>query len=108
MMETMKTAAASVGAPVGELARTVASGTSGLAQRVGSSVASATRRIGPKRLVIGLAALGVIVGGAILVARYMRSDDETDDAEDHANAVAHSRHKQSRAERKRARAAMAH
>ena len=120
MLESMKNVASTLGTPVGDLARSFASGSTDLARRVGGSAADVARRIGPKRVLIGLAIAGVVVGGTILLVRYLRDrDDEKDAANDtdattkvaearHTDGVAHPRDQLSRAERKRQRAAMAH
>ena len=109
MLESMKNAALTIGTPVGDAAKSFAAGTTSLARRVGGATVDTARRIGPKRALLGLAIAGVVVGGTILLVRYLRDrDEEQDDAEGtEANTQAHSRHKLSRAERK-AQRAMAH
>jgi hypothetical protein len=73
MMNTVKHAFSSIGDRSGDLARTVGSGTAGLARRVGGGTADLAKRIGPRRALIGLAVAAAVVGGSIVVVRYLRA-----------------------------------
>jgi len=82
-----------------------------LAKQAGGSAAGLARRIGPKRGLIGLAAVGAAVGTVYLV-RYLRAnraegDEGIVDASDGTTASRRPG-KQTRAERKAANAAMTH
>lgn len=76
MMDTVKDAFHTIGDRGGQFARTVGCETADLAKRVGSSTADLAKRIGPKRGLIGLAVLAAVVGGSIVLVRYLRSRDE--------------------------------
>ena len=65
MMDTVKNTARTIGCETADLAR-----------RVGGSTADLAKRIGPKRGLIGLAVLAAVVGGSIVLVRYLRSRDE--------------------------------
>jgi hypothetical protein len=78
MRNTVRDTFSSIGERGGGLARSVGSGTADLARRVGNGTASIARQIGPRRGLIGLAVAAVAIGGAILVARYLRARRERD------------------------------
>ncbi len=65
MLETVKKAMHNIG-----------DGTGHLAKRVGSGTADLARRVGPRRAIIGIAVIGVVVGGSILLVRYLRARKE--------------------------------
>lgn len=52
---------------------TIGDGTGHLAKRVGSGTADLAKRIGPKRAIIGVAVIGVVVAGSIILVRYLRA-----------------------------------
>jgi hypothetical protein len=59
-----------------DLAKTFGVEATDLAKRFGSGTADLAKRIGPKRAVIGVAVLGALVGGSILLVRYLRARKE--------------------------------
>jgi hypothetical protein len=68
-----------IGSTTGALAKRVGSGTVGIAQFAGdgaTSLAKGTanlaKKVGPKRGLIGLVAVGALVGGGIVLARYLK------------------------------------
>ncbi len=76
MLKSVKTAMYNIGDGTGHLAKRVGSGTADLAKRVGSETADLAKRIGPKRAIIGIAVIGVVVAGSIVLVRYLRSRKE--------------------------------
>jgi len=59
-----------------DLAKSFGGEASVLAKRFGSGTADLAKRIGPKRAIIGVAVLGALVGGSILLVRYLRARKE--------------------------------
>jgi hypothetical protein len=55
---------------------TIGDGTGDLAKRVGSGTARIAKRVGPTRAIIGVAVIGAVVGGSILIMRYLRARKE--------------------------------
>jgi hypothetical protein len=55
---------------------TIGDGTGDLAKRFGGGTARLAKRVGPKRAIIGIAVIGVVVGGSIMLARYLRARKE--------------------------------
>jgi hypothetical protein len=94
MMKTVKHSLHSFGDRSGDLAKTIGSETADLAKRFGSGTANLAKRIGPRRGLIGLAALAVVIGGSVVLIRYMRARnlekrnlaDAGDDLSGHARA----------------------
>lgn len=88
---------------VGGEARHVGGSAANLARNVGDSTVQLARRIGPKRGLIGLAILGAVVGGTIVLVRYLRARAEEQDAGIDANedpATAEGKRTRGRAKRK--------
>jgi hypothetical protein len=56
-----------------DFAKRAADVTSDAAKRAADATTDLAKAIGPKRGLIGLAAIGVAVGGTILVRRYLRN-----------------------------------
>ena len=81
MTKTVSNALHTIGDRSGDLARTVGSGTADLARRVGSGTTSLARQIGPRRALIGLAVLGVAIGGTVVLLRYLRNRNASEDLE---------------------------
>jgi hypothetical protein len=112
MLELAKDVIHGVAAPTGEFAKLVAANTANVAKKVGGATVATARWIGPKKALIGLAAIGAIFGSTMLV-RYLRARSAADDAdaddgiavEDvHGKPLAGPGHKLSRAKRKAMRA----
>ncbi|MDB4957959.1 MAG: hypothetical protein JWO36_5528 [Myxococcales bacterium] len=59
-----------------KLTHNVVDGAGDLAKRVGCAAQDVAESIGPKRGLIGLAVIGVAVGGSILARRYFRNRGE--------------------------------
>jgi hypothetical protein len=76
MLETVKNAMYTIGDSTSDLAKRFGSETADLAKRVGSGTADLAKRVGPKRAIIGLAIAGVVIGGSILLVRYLRARKE--------------------------------
>lgn len=55
---------------------TIGDGTGDLAKRFGSGTARLAKRVGPQRAIIGVAVIGGIVIGSILLVRYLRARKE--------------------------------
>lgn len=55
---------------------TIGDNTEELAKRVGSGTARVAKRVGPTRAIIGVAVIGAVVGGTILLVRYLRARRE--------------------------------
>ncbi|MBA3453204.1 MAG: hypothetical protein H0T42_08940 [Deltaproteobacteria bacterium] len=92
-----------------DLAKRVGGSSADLAKYVGGSAAVIAKKVGTKRALIGLAVVGAVVGGVILV-RYLRARaDEAEDLEGNEGTAAerHAR-KGSRAERKAATQGVTH
>src|SRR5262245_1521371 len=71
--KTIKHTFHTIGDHGSDFARSIGSGTAHLARRFGSGTADVARRVGPWRALIGLAAIGVAVGGGVFLARYLRA-----------------------------------
>lgn len=80
--KTIKHTIYTIGDHGSDLARTIGSGTADFARRVGSGTADVARRVGPWRALIGLAAIGVAIGGGVFLARYLRARRAELEAED--------------------------
>ena len=65
-----------VGSEAAHLAKKVSHDAADLAKSFGSGTADLAKRIGPKRAIIGVAVLGVLVGGSIWLVRYLRARKE--------------------------------
>ena len=84
-----------VGSEAACIAKSVGSGTADLAKSIGNSTADFAKSIGPKRAIIGVAVLGVLVGGSIWLARYLRARKEelpVEATEDQVPSRAQKRH----------------
>jgi hypothetical protein len=95
MLKTVKKTMHNIGDDTGYFAKRVSSGTADLAKRVSSGTADLAERIGPRRAIIGVAVIGVIVGGSILLVRYMRARREElpfEGAEEHVSGRRARRH----------------
>jgi hypothetical protein len=87
--------AKSFGAGTADLAKSFGAGTADLAKSFGAGTADLAKRIGPKRAIIGVAVLGVLVGGSIWLARYLRARKEelpTEGTEEQQPNRGHKRH----------------
>ena len=60
----------------GSLAQGIGNGTASVARGLGSGTASVARAIGWKRALIGLAAIGVAAGAAVIIVRVLRARAE--------------------------------
>jgi len=69
MLNTVKNAMCTIGDTTGEYAKRFGSGTADLANDL-------AKKIGPKRALLGIAVLGVVVGGSIFLVRYLRARKE--------------------------------
>ena len=87
MLNTVKNVMHSVGDNTGEFAKWFGPMALDAAKRLGPAVADAgrtvgnntaqlARRVGPRRALIGIALLGVAVGGSIYLVRYLRDRRE--------------------------------
>jgi hypothetical protein len=79
MLKTVKKTMHDIGDGTGYFAKRVGSETADLAKRVGSETAELAKRIGPKRAIIGIAVIGVVVGGSIFLVRYLRARKEKEE-----------------------------
>jgi len=68
--------AKSFGANTADIAKSFGAGTADFAKSFGAGTVDIAKRIGPKRAIIGVAVLGVLVGGSIWLARYLRARKE--------------------------------
>lgn len=73
VMEYAKDMVTNVGSATADFAKMIGGNTASLARRVGSGSAKLARNVGPRRGLIGLALVGVAVGGGIFLARYLRA-----------------------------------
>lgn len=73
MMEFAKDMVSNVGSATADFAKTIGGNTTSLAKRVGGGSVKLARTVGPTRGVVGLALVGVAVGGGIFLARYLRA-----------------------------------
>lgn len=101
--ETTAELAKRVGGNTADLAKRVGGSSADLAKRVGGGTVDLAKRVGPKRGLIGLALVGVAVGGTIVLVRYLKTRAEameTEGEEAVANGAKKNRRKFTRAERK--------
>jgi hypothetical protein len=94
MLKTVKKSIYNIGDETADLAKRVSSGTADIAKRVGSGTAGLAKDIGMKRALVGLAVIGVIVGGSVFLVRYLRARKEElpfEGADDQARGRASSR-----------------
>ncbi len=76
MLKSVKSAMYNIGDGTGHFAKRVGTGTADIAKRVGSGTADIAKRVGPKRAIIGVAVIGVVVAGSIFLVRYLRNRKE--------------------------------
>lgn len=85
-MKTVKTTFYTLGDRTGDLARTIGDETVDLARRFGDGTMTLAKRVGPRRGLIGLAAAVAVIGGSIMLVRYLKArnaqQDELADDED--------------------------
>lgn len=62
----------SIGSTTGSLAKRIGSGTADLALTAGKGSAKLAKTIGPKRGLIGIATVGALVAGGIVLAKYLK------------------------------------
>jgi hypothetical protein len=79
MTKTVRHTLHAIGDHSGDFARTVGSGTVDLVRRVGGGTTSLAKQIGPRRALIGLAVLGVAIGGGVFLIRYLRARSTKDE-----------------------------
>lgn len=87
--------AKSIGNNTADFAKSFGSNTADFAKSFGEGTVDLAKRIGPKRTIIGVAVLGVLVGGSIWLARYLRSRKEelpVEATEDQVPSRAQKRH----------------
>ena len=86
-----------------DLAKRLGGGSADLAKYVGENATDIAKKVGPKRALIGLAVVGGVIGGIILV-RYLRARaDQAEDLEaneEPGTAAGRRSRKQTRAKRK--------
>lgn len=73
MTKTVRNTLHTIGDTTGDFAKAFGSGTAGIARRVGSGTAHLAKRVGPRRGLIGLAVVGVALGGTYILIRYLRA-----------------------------------
>ncbi len=81
MMKTVRNTFHTIGDHGSDAVRAIGAGTADLAMRIGSGTAGVAKRIGPRRALIGLAIIGVAIGGSVVLVRYLRArsaDSESD------------------------------
>jgi hypothetical protein len=76
MTKTVRHTISTFGDRGGDFARAIGSGTADFARRFGDGTSDLARRVGTRRALIGLAVLGVAIGGSVLVVRYLRARRE--------------------------------
>ena len=73
MLKSVKHTIHTIGDRRGGFAKTVGYETAGLVKRLGHGTTDLAKRIGPRRGLIGLAVLGGVVGGSIVLVRFLRA-----------------------------------
>jgi hypothetical protein len=104
--------ARSVGNSAAHLAKRGGSQAAGLARRGSGSAVVLAKKVGPRRALIGLAVVGVAIGGIVLV-RYLRAnreegDEDLEATEEPQTAAGRRARKEARALRKASQAAVTH
>ncbi|HET9626402.1 MAG TPA: hypothetical protein VFP84_33805 [Kofleriaceae bacterium] len=90
-MKTVKTTFYTLGDRTSDLARTIGDETVDLARRFGDGTMTLAKRVGPKRGLIGLATAVAVIGGSIMLVRYLKArnaqqDGARDEHDEHAGA----------------------
>jgi hypothetical protein len=98
-----------------DLARNVSGSAVDLAKNVSGSAAKLAKKVGPRRGLIGLAVVGGLIAGTVVLVRYLRARQENDLSEEELalneqaqGADPHRRRKTTRAQRKAAAERMTH
>lgn len=73
MRNKMKNSTQSMGDDTGDFASRFGSHTADFARRFGDRSSELVNRVGPGRALVGIALFGAILGGSLLIIRYLRA-----------------------------------